>query len=138
MFELKIRLPCRSTVSYSVSSNYPGVGQTLAWLPGQLVGPDPQFFIAHNEDFAAAFNFKVIWELFLAAPAEWIIAFLGALLASLVASLGVIACVVGVFMTMAYAVWLQGIFTDRHSCRPRILAARNKTGFRPQAISHNN
>jgi hypothetical protein len=87
----------------------PVLGQIIAIAAGAIwLGPAIMVFIAHNEDFAAAFNFKEIWDAFMAAPGDWILAFLGALLASLIASLGVIACVVGVFMTMTYACLVLG------------------------------
>jgi hypothetical protein len=82
----------------------PVVGQIIAVAAGAIwMGPTVMVFIAHDEDFGAAFNFAEIWNVFMAAPSDFLLAFLGALLASVIASLGAIACVVGVFLTMAYS-----------------------------------
>jgi len=55
--------------------------------------------------FKAAFNFKEIFRLLKKAIGPWLLVILGQMLAlGIIAPLGVIACVIGVFLTMAYGV----------------------------------
>jgi hypothetical protein len=53
--------------------------------------------------FASAFQFGKIFAMAKAAPGAFLIALLGSIVASIVGMLGIIACIIGVFFTLAYA-----------------------------------
>lgn len=58
----------------------------------------------------AGFNFSEIFALIKAAPVPYLIALGGIIVAGIVASLGVIACVIGVIFTAAYAFAVESHF----------------------------
>ncbi|MDR3578224.1 MAG: DUF4013 domain-containing protein [Anaerolineaceae bacterium] len=58
----------------------------------------------------AGFSFGEIFALIRTAPVAYLIVFLASILASIIAQLGIIACVVGFFFTSAYAVVVMGHF----------------------------
>jgi len=64
--------------------------------------------LAATDQIGSALNPARLWQLVRAAPVPYLIAILGTLVGSIVASLGVIACVVGVFFTFAYYAALAG------------------------------
>jgi hypothetical protein len=64
--------------------------------------------LASTDQIGAALNPGRILQLVRAAPSGYLIAILGTLVGGIVASLGVIACVVGVFFTFAYYAALAG------------------------------
>ena len=64
--------------------------------------------LASTDQIGAALNPSRIWQLVRAAPSAWLIAILGTLVGGIVASLGLIACIVGVFFTFAYYAALSG------------------------------
>lgn len=57
---------------------------------------------------SAAFQFREIFSLVRAAPAAYLLVLLGNMVAGFLASFGVIACVVGLFFTSAYAAAVNG------------------------------
>lgn len=59
-------------------------------------------FVATGE-LGAGFRFSEVFGLVRAAPGPYFMAYLGGILASLIASLGFIACIIGVFFTIAFA-----------------------------------
>jgi len=61
-------------------------------------------YVAKGE-FKAAFNFKEIFKMLKKAFGPWLLVILGQIIAlGIIAPLGAIACVIGVFLTMAYGV----------------------------------
>ncbi|MGC1379226.1 MAG: DUF4013 domain-containing protein [Anaerolineales bacterium] len=58
---------------------------------------------AATGQISAGFRFGEVFGLVRAAPGAYFMAFLGSLLASIVAMLGLIACIIGVLFTVAYA-----------------------------------
>lgn len=58
-------------------------------------------------ELGAAFRFSEVIGLVRAAPAAYLLALLGAIVASIVASLGLILCFIGVIFTMAWAYLIQ-------------------------------
>ncbi len=63
---------------------------------------------ADTGQMSAAFRFGEIFGLVRAAPAAYLLVLLGNLIAGILASLGVIACIIGVFFTSAYAAAING------------------------------
>jgi len=59
--------------------------------------------MAAKNDLSAAFRFGEVVGLVRAQPGAYAIVFLGSLVAGFVASLGIVACFIGVFFTAAYA-----------------------------------
>ena len=59
---------------------------------------------AAKGEISAAFRFGEVFGLVRAAPGAYILAILGALIAGIIAPLGVILCGIGVLWTQAYAV----------------------------------
>lgn len=59
-------------------------------------------FAATNQ-FAAAFQFKEIFQLLKSAPAAYLLVLLGNFISGFIAGLGAIACMIGVLATSAYA-----------------------------------
>jgi len=53
--------------------------------------------------FKAAFNFGEVFGLIKAAPGTYVLVLLGSILAAIIGALGIIACVIGIIFTMAYA-----------------------------------
>ncbi len=58
-------------------------------------------------EFGAAFRFGEVWGLVRAAPGAFLMTILGALVAGIIAPLGLILCFIGVFWTQAYAVLIN-------------------------------
>ena len=58
--------------------------------------------------FGAAFSFGEVFGLIKAAPGAYVLVLLGSILAGIIGMLGVIACVIGVIFTMAYASAIMG------------------------------
>ena len=65
---------------------------------------------AAKDEFSAAFRFGEVFGLVRAAPGPYILVLLGSIVSGFIATLGVIACVVGVFFTFAYAAAVNGHF----------------------------
>lgn len=61
-----------------------------------------------KESLGAAFRFNEVWGLVRVAPGAYLLVLLGALVSSLVAQLGLIACVIGVVLTYTYAMSVNG------------------------------
>lgn len=68
---------------------------------------------AAKDEFGAAFRFGKVFRLVRQNLGAYGVVFLGNLLAGLVASLGVIACLVGVLFTSAYAMVVNGHLTGQ-------------------------
>lgn len=62
---------------------------------------------AATDELGAAFRFKEVFGLVRAAPGAYLLALVGALAASVVASLGLILCFIGVIFTLAWAYVIQ-------------------------------
>lgn len=58
---------------------------------------------ADTGEIGSAFQFKQVFAIVRAAPTAYLMVLLGAFLAGMIAMVGVIACVIGVFFTAAYA-----------------------------------
>lgn len=64
--------------------------------------------LAATDSLAEAFNVRKLVSLIRNAPAAYLIVILGLLVAGIIAPLGVIACVIGVFFTLAYTLAVEG------------------------------
>jgi len=60
-------------------------------------------FLVKQESISAGFQFGEVFALLKTAPVAFLIALVGAFLASMIGSLGVIACIIGVLFTEVYA-----------------------------------
>jgi len=58
--------------------------------------------------FGAAFSFGEIFGLIKAAPGAYVLVLLGSILAGFIGMLGIIACIIGVIFTLAYASAIMG------------------------------
>ena len=63
---------------------------------------------ASDGDLGDALNVRALWDMISSVPSAWLLVLLGYLVAGFIASLGVILCIIGVFLTSAYAVAVQG------------------------------
>jgi hypothetical protein len=61
-----------------------------------------------KDRLGAAFAFNEVFGLLRAAPGAWLLVLLGLIIAGFIAQVGVIACVIGLFFTLAYAMAVQG------------------------------
>jgi len=61
-----------------------------------------------NDSIGAGLRFSEVFGLVRAAPGAYLLSLLGGFLASLIAQLGIIACGIGVVLTMAYAMVING------------------------------
>jgi hypothetical protein len=73
-----------------------------------LVWPAAAGELAANDDLGAALNPAHILRLVQAAPGAYLIVFLGTIAAGIVASFGLVLCLVGILFTAAYAYAIQG------------------------------
>ena len=64
--------------------------------------------LAATDSLAEAFNVRKLVSLIRNAPAAYLIVVLGLLVAGIIAPLGVILCVIGVFFTFAYTLAVEG------------------------------
>ncbi len=60
-------------------------------------------FLNNNEEIGAGFHFGEIFGLIKKAPVAYLLAWLGSMVAGLVSGLGVIACVIGLLITIPYS-----------------------------------
>lgn len=79
----------------------------LAILAGFIIPAVYANFAVHGS-FGAAFRFGEIFSLIKAAPGAYVLVLLGSIVASIIGMLGVIACVIGVIFTIAYASAIMG------------------------------
>jgi len=63
---------------------------------------------AESEQFGAAFRFGEVFGLVRAAPAAYLLVLVGSFLAGIISMLGIIACVIGLFLTIPYAAAING------------------------------
>ena len=63
---------------------------------------------ASDGELGDALNLREIWNMIRGAPSAYLIVLLGYLVASFIASLGIIVCFVGMFLTGAYAAAVSG------------------------------
>jgi len=63
---------------------------------------------AATGDIGSAFRFSEVFALVRAAPSAYLLVLLGSIIAGLIASLGVILCIIGVIFTQALAFAIQG------------------------------
>lgn len=73
-----------------------------------LVLPAGFGILADSDNLEEAINPSKILQVFRAAPGPYVITAVGAIIATIVASFGVILCFVGIFFTTAYSVAFQG------------------------------
>jgi hypothetical protein len=64
--------------------------------------------LASTDGLGDALNFRELWKLVSNAPSAYLIVLLGYIVAGFIASLGSILCLVGVFLTTAYALAVEG------------------------------
>lgn len=64
-------------------------------------------FVAH-ENMSAGFRFAEVFGLVRSAVGPYLLVLVGAMLSGLIAQLGIIACVIGFFVTYAYAMAVNG------------------------------
>jgi hypothetical protein len=64
--------------------------------------------LAATDGLGESLNFRELWNIVSNAPGAYLIVLLGYLVASTIASLGIILCVVGVFLTTAYSLAVEG------------------------------
>lgn len=64
--------------------------------------------LAANDGLGDALNLRELWKLVSNAPGAYLIVLLGYIVAGFIASLGSILCLVGVFLTTAYALAVEG------------------------------
>ena len=81
--------------------------------------------VAAQNSIGAGFKFGQIIGLLRANPGAYLLALLGTLLGSFVASLGMVACIIGVFFTYAYFFAVQG-----HLYGQAYLAATQNQAYR--------
>ena len=72
----------------------------------------------------AAFRFGEVFALLKAAPGAYLLVLLGGIIGGFIASLGTIACGIGVLLTSTYAVALSG-----HLYRPGLQCRHCQQGF---------
>jgi hypothetical protein len=65
-------------------------------------------YLAKGEQLGAAFEIREIWGILKAAIVPYLIVLIGGVIASLVGSLGFIICIVGLLVTMPYAMAVYG------------------------------
>ena len=63
---------------------------------------------ASDGELGDALNLREIWNMISSAPGAYLIVLLGYLVASFIASLGIIVCFIGMFVTGAYAAAVSG------------------------------
>lgn len=67
-------------------------------------------FLANNEEISAGFRFGEIFRLVKKAPVAFLLALVGYIIAGMISSLGVIACVVGLLVTIPYSILIMSHF----------------------------
>lgn len=75
-----------------------------------LIIPAAYGRFAATDDLGAAFRFGEVFGLVRAAPAAYLIVLLGTIVSGIVASLGIILCFIGVFLTLAYSMAVNAHF----------------------------
>lgn len=87
---------------------------------------------AAEGEFGAAFRFGKVFKLVRNNVGPYVIVLLGSLLSGLVASLGTIACVIGVLFTSAYALLVNGHLTGQAYLKAGSPAAAVEEGEVPE------
>ncbi len=85
----------------------------FAFIYGIAIGiglPAVYTNFAMKGGFGSAFQFKEIFAMIKAAPGAFVIAFLGQFVAGIISIFGIIACIIGVFATMAYSTTVMAHF----------------------------
>lgn len=113
-----VMVPTSLLGAFDNSNNSFSILQALAICLGCVMGiygllisflwPVAAGELAASGDIAAAISPRRIFTLVRAAPAAYLIVFLGTLASGIVASFGVVLCFVGVLFTGAYAYAVQG------------------------------
>jgi hypothetical protein len=67
-------------------------------------------FLVNNEEISAGFRFAEIFNIVKKAPVAFLLALVGYLIASMISSLGVIACIVGLLVTVPYSILIISHF----------------------------
>jgi hypothetical protein len=64
-------------------------------------------FVAHDDQIGAGLRFGEIFGLVKKAPMAYLLALIGTLIASVISGLGLIACIIGVIVTIAYSILIM-------------------------------
>jgi hypothetical protein len=67
-------------------------------------------FVANNDEISAGLRFGEIFNLIKKAPIAYLLALLGTIIAGIISGLGVIACIIGVIITISYSVLIMSHF----------------------------
>jgi len=67
-------------------------------------------FVAHNDEISAGLRFGEIFGLIKKAPMAYLLVLIGTLIAGVISGLGVIACIIGVIITISYATLIMSHF----------------------------
>jgi hypothetical protein len=67
-------------------------------------------FLSNNEEIGAGFKFGEIFSLLKKAPMAYLLTWIGSLIASVISGLGVIACVIGLIITVPYGILIMSHF----------------------------
>lgn len=95
--------------------------QCITSLYGLLVSlwtPAAVIRFAREDRFAAMFEFGALWEFIRSHLGDYVVALIMTVLVRLVASFGVILCVIGVFLTMFWAMAVQAHLFGQIGAQP--------------------
>ncbi len=67
-------------------------------------------FLVNNEEISAGFRFGEIFGLAKKAPVAFLLALVGYMIGSMISGLGVIACIVGIIVTIPYGILIMSHF----------------------------
>jgi hypothetical protein len=67
-------------------------------------------FLKNNEEIGAGFRFGEIFALIKKAPVAYLLAVVGGIIAGMISSLGVIACIIGLLITIPYSLLIMSHF----------------------------
>jgi len=98
-----------ATVSLIVSICCGGLSFIYGILMSLILPAALANFVVHGT-IGAGFRFSEVFGLLKAAPGAYVVALLGAMVASIAGQLGVIVCFIGVLVTMPYAMAVTGHF----------------------------
>ncbi|MBM4281146.1 MAG: hypothetical protein FJ137_10435 [Deltaproteobacteria bacterium] len=100
-------------------------------LVASLLAPAIDFLHIVEDEPWASVAFGRQWEVIRAGGLQYLLVFVAALVAGLLAQLGALACLVGLFVSMPYSFAVQGATVAEYA---RILAARPTTPSRRPAV----
>lgn len=100
--------------------------QCLVWIWSLLVGlwmPAATIRYAREGRFGAMFEFGELWTFIRSNLGDYIVAVLVAMLAQIVASFGVILCIIGVFLTALWGMLVQAHLYGQVGAKPAVVAS---------------